>query len=85
VNVNGSMRMRLEMGRLSESAKWGTENESVQYKIEEVCVFGMSKKWVDGKLQSSKEGVKRVIKGDRVCFTGLVDTITPGVTSKSEV
>ena len=83
MNVNGSMSMRVDISRLSESAKWDTENESVQYKIEEVCVYGMRKKWVDGKLQSSKEIVKRTIKGDRVCFTGLVDTITPGVTSNS--
>ena len=77
--------MRVDIRRLSEAAKWGTENDSVQYKFEMVCVYGIRKKWVDGKLQSSKEGVKRVIKGDRVCFTGLVDTITPGVTSNSEV
>ena len=83
MNVNGSMSMRVDISRLSESAKWDTENESVQYKIEEVCVYGMRKKWVDGKLQSIKESVKRTIKGDRVCFTGLVDTIYPGVTNNS--
>ena len=48
MNVNGSMAMRVEISRLSESAKWVTENESVQYKIEEMCVYGMRKKWVDG-------------------------------------
>ena len=84
VNVNDSMAMRLDISRLSEPAKWGTssdnnESAAAEYKIEEVCVYGMmQKKWVDGKLQSSKEGVKRVIKGDRVCFTGLVDAISPG-------
>jgi hypothetical protein len=42
------MAMRVDISRISESAKWVTENESVQYKIEEVCVYGMRKKWVDG-------------------------------------